>query len=440
MNSLKRFLPKSLLGRAVLIIVMPLILLQVVATAIFFETHWDTVTRRLANGVAGDVAIILDHMRDYPGPENQAWIIKRARDRMELRVEMSPGEILENRHHLEDFGMMGQALAKALEERVRRPFELNPEEGDRQILMRIQLSDGVMTVLAPRKRLFSSTTYVFVIWMVGTSLILFAVAMMFMRNQVRPIRRLAVAAKAFGLDREVPRFKPEGATEVREAAIAFMEMRDRIKRHIQQRTDMLSGVSHDLRTPLTRMKLEVAMLGDGEAAGALNEDILEMEHMIEGYLAFARGEGREEPAMADLREQLSDVVSRNQRSGEAIDLHVEGDIRLPLKRVAFRRAVTNLIANALRYADHVSLRAGLRRQSVEIIIDDDGPGIPDDQLAEVFKPFVRLDQSRNPETGGVGLGLTIARDIIRGHGGDIDLSRSPQGGLRARIRLPLLAE
>jgi two-component system osmolarity sensor histidine kinase EnvZ len=440
MKALKRFLPKSLLGRAVLIIVMPLVLLQIVATAIFFETHWDTITRRLANGVAGDVAVIVQHLRTYAGPENHRWIVRRARESMELEVKFEEGAILENRHVEDQGGMMEQALAKSLRERVRRPFVMDTDATDRQLLIRIQLSDGVLNVMAPRKRLFSSTTYVFVIWMVGTSLILFAVAMIFMRNQVRPIRRLAVAAKAFGVDREVPRFKPEGATEVREAAIAFMEMRDRIKRHVQQRTDMLSGVSHDLRTPLTRMKLEVAMLGDGDASQALNEDILEMEHMIEGYLAFARGEGREEPVMTDLRELLADVAARNQRSGSGIDLHVEGDIRLPLKRVAFRRAVTNLVANALRYADHVSLRAGQRRQSVEITVDDDGPGIPDDQLAEVFKPFVRLDQSRNPETGGVGLGLTITRDIVRGHGGDIELSRSPQGGLRARIRLPLLAE
>lgn len=439
MKALKRFLPKSLLGRTVLIIVMPLILLQVVATAIFFETHWDTVTRRLANGVAGDVAVILEHMRAYPGEENQTWIIRRARNLMELEVSVEPGAILQNREQQTYDGMMEAALAKSLRERVRRPFVMDTDATDRELRIRIQLTDSVVDVLAPRKRLFSSTTYVFVIWMIGTSLILFAVAMVFMRNQVRPIRRLAHAAKAFGIDREVPRFKPEGATEVREAAIAFMEMRDRIKRHVQQRTDMLSGVSHDLRTPLTRMKLEVAMLGDGEAAQALNEDILEMEHMIEGYLAFARGEGREEPAETDLRDFLADIIARNQRGG-ALDLHVEGDIRLPLKRVAFRRAVTNLVANALRYAEHVSIRAGLRRQSVEITIDDDGPGIPDDQLAEVFKPFVRLDQSRNPETGGVGLGLTIARDIVRGHGGDIELTRSPQGGLRARIRLPMLGD
>jgi two-component system osmolarity sensor histidine kinase EnvZ len=439
MKALKRFLPKSLLGRTVLIIVMPLILLQVVATAIFFETHWDTVTRRLANGVAGDIGVILEHMRAYPGEENQAWIIRRARNIMELEVSVEPGAILENRQQQRYDGMMEEALAKSLRERVRRPFVMDTDATDRELRIRIQLTDAVVDVLAPRKRLFSSTTYVFVIWMVGTSLILFAVAMIFMRNQVRPIRRLAIAAKAFGLDREVPRFKPEGATEVREAAIAFMEMRDRIKRHVTQRTDMLSGVSHDLRTPLTRMKLEVAMLGDSEAATALNEDILEMEHMIEGYLAFARGEGREEPAETDLRAFFTDLVARNQRGG-ALDFHVEGDIRLPLKRVAFRRAVTNLVANALRYAEHVSIRAGLRRRSVEITIDDDGPGIPDDQLAEVFKPFVRLDQSRNPETGGVGLGLTIARDIVRGHGGDIELGRSPQGGLRARIRLPLLGD
>ena len=194
MKALKRFLPKSLLGRTVLIIVMPLILLQVVATAIFFETHWDTVTRRLANGVAGDVAVILEHMRAYPGEENQTWIIRRARNLMELEVTVEHGAILENRQQVTYDGMMEAALAKSLEERVRRPFVMDTDATDRELRIRIQLTDAVVDVLAPRKRLFSSTTYVFVIWMVGTSLILFAVAMIFMRNQVRPVRRLAHAA------------------------------------------------------------------------------------------------------------------------------------------------------------------------------------------------------------------------------------------------------
>ena len=273
--------------------------------------------------------------------------------------------------------------------------------------------------------------------MVGTSLILFVVAMLFMRNQVRPIRRLAAAAESLGKGRDVPDFRPSGATEVRQAAAAFLEMRDRIKRQITQRTDLLSGVSHDLRTPLTRMKLQLAMLEDSSETDELKSDISEMEKMIEGYLAFARGEGGEVPSSVNLAALLREVVEGARRNGAAIEFETKGELDVTVRPDAFKRCLMNLIANAALYGDRLEIQATRRRDAIEITIDDNGPGIPEDLRKEVFRPFFRIDSSRNPETGGVGLGLTIARDVMHGHGGDITLADSPTGGLRAALRLPV---
>ena len=332
---------------------------------------------------------------------------------------------------------MENVLNRTLQETLRQPFRIDFETLKRHVIVQVQLSNSVLQLIVSRKRLFSSTTYVFVIWMVGTSLILFGVATIFMRNQVKPIRRLAVAADNFGKGRDVTQFKPEGAREVRQAASAFLAMRERISRQISQRTDMLAGVSHDLRTPLTRMKLQLAMIQKTDGVDELNSDVEEMEHMLEGYLTFARGEGTETPRPSNVSTILNEAVAQAHRKSEAVNLHTEGELIVPLRPQAFKRCMTNLIDNAIRYADHVTVRAGMRGKAIEITVDDDGPGIPEDQREEVFKSFYRIDNSRNSETGGVGLGLTIARDVIRSHGGDIILSDSPLSGLRARVRLPL---
>ena len=432
----KRYLPKSLLGRSLLIIVTPLVLLQVVAALIFFESHWDKITFRLAKSVAGDTSAVISLMRRFPGPENRDWIFELAGRDMEFRAQFLDGQILPNRPPKPQ-GLLEEALAETLRSIINKPFIIDSESLERDVIIQVQLADGVLRILTTRKRLFSSTTYVFVIWMIGTSLILFSVAMVFMRNQVKPIRRLATAADDFGKGRTIETFKLEGATEVRQAATAFVAMRDRIQRQISQRTDMLSGVSHDLRTPLTRMKLQLEMLGSGPDTEDLKTDITEMEHMLEGYLAFARGEGGETPVETNLTALLEDVASQARRHGARIDLHCEGRIDTKLKPNGFRRCITNLVENAMRYGEHISIRAGIRGDGVEVVIDDDGPGIPADQYEEVFRPFFRMESSRNQGTGGVGLGLTIARDAVQSHGGDIRLESSPMGGLRVRLRLPI---
>jgi two-component system osmolarity sensor histidine kinase EnvZ len=417
---------------------MPLIILQIVSTWIFYDRHWDSITKRLTNSVANDIALTIRLMRQYPGPENRTAILEMVAASTNIRIALVDGAILPNEAPARPFGILSKRLSRSMEARVRRPFLIDIDRLNRQVEIKVQLTDGVLIALAPRKRLFSSTTYIFVIWMVGSSMVLFAVAGIFMRNQIRPIRRLASAADAFGKGREVADFKIGGASEVRQAAIAFKRMRDRITRQVQQRTETLAGVSHDLRTPLTRMKLELAMLGDAPGIKDLNDDVVEMERMLEGYLAFARGDGAELQTPTDLTKLLRDVVSGLRRAGASIELDDDGDsIELPLRANAFKRCVNNLVGNGARYGEHVWVRARRLDNIVEIAVDDDGPGIPADRREDVFRPFNRLDQSRNPETGGVGLGLSIALDVAQGHGGNIILEDSPKGGLRALLRVPL---
>ncbi len=442
---IKSILPKGLLGRSLLILVSPLILVQLVSAYVFYGTHWDVVTRRLSSGLAGDIGAVIEMMRNFPGPANRVAIFNLAAATMDLHLSLDEGGILDRT------GMVGAApgitndligysledsLLGALAERVGRPVFIDAQSRDRQIEIKVQLSEGVLDVHVSRKRLYSPTTMIFALWMVGTSMLLLGIATIFMRNQVRAVRRLAAAADSFGKGRDVPNFKPEGAAEVRQAGAAFALMRDRIKRQVRQRTEMLAGVSHDLRTPLTRMKLQLAMM-DCEGIAELTEDVGDMERMVEGYLAFARGEGSEKPTATNLTGLVEETVGKLRRDGGTIDLHCEEILVLPLRRQAVGRCLANLLGNSARYASHVAVRVGRRGDAVEVIIDDDGPGIPTAKREEVFKAFVRLESSRNPRTGGVGLGLTIARDVARVHGGDVLLEDSPLGGLRARLRLPL---
>jgi two-component system osmolarity sensor histidine kinase EnvZ len=319
---------------------------------------------------------------------------------------------------------------------VQRPFRIDDVSCERCVLVDVQLDDGVLSVSIPRGRLFTATTYIFILWMVGSSVVLLAIATVFLRNQVKSLRRLAAAAEEFGKGRPVSFTKPEGALEVRQAGAAFLSMRERIDRQIRQRTEMLAGVSHDLRTPLTRMKLALALLGDDTATAELKSDVSEMERLVNLYLDFARGEGTETTVGTDIAQLIEDVATAAQRQGATLSLGRIDDVVLPVRPNALRRCLSNLIANARHYGRHVWVSSAPVEDGIDILIDDDGPGIPAAERERVFQPFIRLDTSRNPSTGGVGLGLTIARDVARGHGGDVRLETSPHGGLRARVHLP----
>jgi two-component system osmolarity sensor histidine kinase EnvZ len=432
----KKVLPRSLLGRSLLIMLVPLVLVQAVALQIFYGSHLNVVSRRFASAVAGEIATTIELLRRFPDDDDRIWILENAWEQFELVMRVEPGATLGNGRRSAIIGPIDDDLAAALQERVRRPFVMDWASDPQAVLVRVQLPDAVLDIQTPRKRLYTGTIYLFVMWLVGTSGLLFGIAALFMRNQVRAIRRLAGAVEAFGMGRDRGPIKPEGASEVRQAATAFNRMQERIRRFLQQRTEMLAGVSHDLRTPLTRLRLALAMLpveeNQKQDVAEMTADVEEMDRMIGGYLAFARGEGAEQAKPTDLSAMLDDVAASARRAGADVALEAPGELVLPLRADALRRAITNLVDNARRHARHVLVAAATRGERwVQVTVDDDGPGIPPDRRESAFRPFESGAQ------GGTGLGLTIARDIVRAHGGEITLEQSPLGGLRARIQLPV---
>ena len=438
-NRIKNILPQTLFGRALLIIVTPLILMQAISTFVFFDRHWDTMTRRLAHTLAGDIAFIVDSLTPLPKQLDLNQIFLKADDILHIRLTYSPEEILVKKKPFQQWDRVRKSLRDALKERVRRPFSIDTIKKDRRIEIKVQLPQGLLNVNVHEKRLYSSTPYIFLMWMIGSSLVLFAIAIIFMRNQIRPIRRLAIAARSFGMGRGSSEIKPSGAKEVRQATQAFRQMRERISRQFAQRTEMLAGVSHDLRTPLTRMKLQIEMLERTPETRELQDDIQEMERMIDGYLTFARGEGSESLSKINLASLIEEIISTERRDGSVINfVNKSKTIKsVTLRPQAIKRAITNLIINSKKYAETVKVEFEYNSEHAIITIDDNGPGIKPEHRDDVFKAFFRLDPSRNTDTGGTGLGLTIAKDIVQSHGGDLLLSEASLGGLRATITLPL---
>jgi two-component system osmolarity sensor histidine kinase EnvZ len=437
---LRRFLPRGLFSRSLIIIVTPVMLLLVLVTYLLMERQWQTVSLRMARSVASNVAMLVTaHEKARASAPDLSVALAEAGG---LSLTVRPGETLPaSEPPAED--LLQQVFVRELSGTIKRPVWVDSQTLDGLVDIRVLLDDAVMRILVDRKRTVSTNTHINVVWMAGTALLLLALAILFLRNQVRPIERLADAAEAFGKGREIPDFRPSGAAEVRRAAFAFLDMRERISRAIQQRTEMLAGVSHDLRTPITRMKLQLELMPDTQDVKELTGDVVEMERMVEEYLAFARGQSGEVAVDVDLTKLLTDLAANARRMQEAkgadksLAVDVETDLTLQARPNALRRCVTNLVDNALRHAARAALSAREQHGMVEIAIDDDGPGIPEARREEAFRPFHRLDEGRNLAAGGVGLGLAIARDIARGHGGELTLEKSPMGGLRALVRLPI---
>jgi len=441
LKSFGGLLPRGLLARTLLIMLLPLIALQAVALQLFYGGHLDVISRRLSAGLAGDVAFVA-HLVDHATDAARAQILREGNWRLGLSLGFEPGQQLgtpPTRPAWMPFLPLEEDLDHALRERMSFAFDADWQSDPQAIVIRVQTQTGLLSVEAPRKRLFSTTLYVFVLWLVGSALLLAGIAVLFMKNQVRAIRRLAEASETFGLGRDTDPIKPEGAREVRQAAVAFNAMRERILRFVNQRTEMLAGISHDLRTPLTRMRLAIAMLPQSpetaDDLAALNQDLEEMERMVESYLAFARGEGLEAPCATDLVELVEEMAAKARRSGAELAVDAPESLTLPLRADALKRALGNLLDNARRHAKRIAIGVVALQEAgrgwAELTVDDDGPGIPAAERAEAFRPFT------SGSATGTGLGLAIARDIVRAHGGEIMLEESPMGGLRARLRLPV---
>ena len=434
---IKSLMPTGLYARSLLIIIVPMVILQSVVAFVFMERHWNTVTRRLSSAVTQDIAALIDVYKSYPQDAEGSTLRRIARERLELVVDFLPGTDLPPPGPKPFFSLLDQALSREIGNRIRRPFWIDTVGRSSLVEIRIKLDDTVMRVFARRSAAYASNSEIFLLWMVGTSLVLLTVAVLFLRNQIKPILRLADAAESFGKGREVPDFRPRGAREVRRASLAFIEMKRRVERTIEQRTTMLAGVSHDLRTILTRFKLELALLGDSAEVDAMKKDVDEMGRMLEAYLAFARGDLGEQSAPTDMAVFLDELKADAERHGHKASVVFHGHPIVTVRPAAFKRCIANLVSNAARFAPSIAITGHRDHRWLTVTVDDDGPGIAPAMREEVFKPFMRLDDARNQDEGGTGLGLAIARDIARSHGGDITLGDSPLGGLRASVRVPV---
>jgi two-component system osmolarity sensor histidine kinase EnvZ len=434
---LSSVMPKGLYARALLIIIVPMVILQSVIAFVFMERHWSLVTQRLSAGVVADIAALIDIERGYPQDADRAQLRRIAQERLGLVVDFLPLSDMPPPGPKPFFSLLDSALSDEIRKQVRRPFWIDTVGRSSLVEIRVRLDNSVMRVYAPRSAAYASNSQIFMLWMVGTSLVLLAVAILFLRNQIRPILRLADAAESFGKGREVPNFRPRGAREVRRAAQAFLEMKQRIERTLEQRTAMLAGVSHDLRTVLTRFKLELELIGDAPEVAAMKTDVDEMSRMLEAYLSFARGDTGESAAPVDMADFLNQLALDAERHGHRASVVFHGVPVVTVRPNAFKRCLSNLVSNASRFAETISITGHRDHRYLTVTVDDDGPGIPPDMREEVFKPFLRLDDARNQDEVGTGLGLAIARDIARSHGGDIALVDSPLGGLRATVRIPV---
>jgi len=434
---LNSVMPKGLYARALLIIIAPMVILQSVIAFVFMERHWNVVTQRLSGSVVQDIAALIDIYRGYPQDADRAQIRRIAQERLGLVVDFLPLTDMPPPGPKPFFSLLDQALSDELRKQIGRPYWIDTVGKSALLEIRVQLDNTVLRVFARRSAAYVSNSEIFLLWMVGTSTVLLIVAIIFLRNQIKPILRMADAAESFGKGREVPNFRPRGAREVRRAAAAFIEMKTRIERAMEQRTAMLAGVSHDLRTVLTRFKLELALIDDSPEVDAMKKDVDEMARMLEAYLSFARGDSGEASAPTDMAEFLEELRLDAERNGHKSTVVFHGPPIVTVRPAAFKRCLANLVSNAARHAASIAIAGHRDHRYLTVTVDDDGPGIPASLREEVFKPFLRLDDARNQDEGGTGLGLAIARDIARSHGGDITLGDSPLGGLRATVRVPV---
>src|SRR5271169_2667957 len=438
-RAIANLLPKGLYARSLLIVIAPMVLLQTAVAYIFMERHWELVTHRLSAAVARDVGAAIDLYRDFPPAPGDNRLKRISADRFQLDVDLAPPGPLPPpvpKTFFSELDPLTRALPDEIAKQVHRPFWTDTVGRSGLIEIRIDLGDGILTVVTHRNLAYEPNVHIFILWMLGASLVLVTVAILFLRNQIRPILRLADAAEDFGKGRDAE-FHPRGAREVRQAGYAFVEMKRRIERATEQRTAMLNGVSHDLRTMLTRFKLSLALLDNSADGEFLQKDVDEMGQMLEGYLAFARGDTGEATAQVNIASMLEDLREASKRHGASLGVETRGNLDIRIRPMAMKRCVGNLVANAQRHADNVRVSATREAQFLSIVVDDDGAGIDPAFREDVFRPFYRLDEARNQDEGGSGLGLAIARDIARSHGGDIILTESPMGGLRAAVRIPV---
>lgn len=438
---LKYPLPRALFPRATLIVVVPLIALQLVVGFVFVQRHFEDVTRQMTQNIARELAVAQQVIDTSPTTEIAQVRLANLSTPLAITLRLGTDTLEPGAHHRDWYDLSGRALIAEMAGLLGDEIQVDLAEESKRVDVRILTDKGVLRAVIPRSRMSASNPHQLLVLMAAASLILAVIALLFLRNQMKPILQLAEAADAFGKGRSVP-FRPAGADEVRRAGAAFISMRHRIERAMEQRTQMLSGVSHDLRTPLTRMKLSLALADDLPEADEMADDVEQMEQMLNSFLAFARGDQLDDAEEVDLCDLLAELDEQARRSGQTLECETDlgGEVTpvAMLRRAAVVRALQNLLSNAARHGRHARLSLKVAPRTILFTVEDDGPGVPEDKREEVVRPFTRLDSSRNQDRGGgVGLGLAIALDVARSHGGALELGESAAlGGLKATLRLP----
>ena len=431
-KKIKKFMPEGLYSRSLLIIIIPIVILQGILTFVFLDRHWQLVTRKLSSAVASEITTFID-IEPILGIER----ITKLSDRLyDVDVKFFPNQKLVN-NLPEPVNLVENTLGKELSKILKNNFWIDAHTYEKRVIVQIEKLNGVYEFTIPRRNVYATNSHIFLVWMVISSLLLVSVAVMFMRQQIKPIEKLSKAAQQFGLGMKMEDFKPSGASEVREAAEAYLKMQERIERFIEQRTLMLAGVSHDLRTPLTRLKLQIEMLSDDKTNKELLSDVNEMQKMLETYLDFAEDVTREKASKIDLELMIREIIKSDKRDNKKINFNKKSTpIFFECRSIAMKRCITNLINNAGSYGNEVLVSLYENKDGIIISVEDDGPGIKKEDYDQAIKPFIRLDTSRNQNIPGSGLGLSISQDITSNHGGKMSMSESSLGGLKVSLNFP----
>ena len=433
-NFFKKILPKRLFYRALLIVAVPVITIQLIITIVFFDSLWiktnKGMTRTLVNEISAFVEAYQNEENDKQEVTNLFSLF------LDLNIELVVDEKLSDQNKERWFSPIDRTLRRELKSKFSPEiFWFNTTNYKELVDLRIKYEDGYFKFLVPKDRVTSTSARIFALWITVPAIIMVIISLIFLKNQTRPITNLARAAERFGKGEDIEEFKPSGALEIRQAGHEFDKMRKRIERHLNQRTEMLSGISHDLRTPLTRMKLQLAFLKDKDAVDKLTDDINEMEKMLNEYLQFTSSSYVEKDEMFNLSELIEEIIKKY--NNKNISHNLIPRIYINGRKNLINRSLNNLIDNGLKYANKVEISLTKKNTNLFIIIDDDGPGIPKKEHENVFKPFYKMDKGRNDSKSSVGLGLSIASDIIKSHGGNIMLEKSKFNGLRVKIFLPV---
>ena len=429
---IKKFIPSTLIGRSIIIIFVPIIILVLLTSLVFYQTSWSIISKRLTESVVADINVLVK-LIDV-NLENYALEIANKDFKMDIKI--IDGEVIDPLSIKLNRGILSRRLEQSLSN-LKKPFVYDLSNLENGALIKIQLNNKLLIINVDKDRVYSQTAFVFLLWMIFASLILLFLSYFLMSKQLKPLKRLAIIAETFGRGLDAPELKSVGAYEIRQTSQAFNQMRTRINRFLKQRTDMLAGVSHDLRTPLTRMKLQVSLIKDKKAKSELELDINEMTAMLDSYVSFVKTESPETIENIVINDLIKDCAKNFDRSKYKIQINEKNTIQTSGRPIQLKRAFQNIINNSKRYGDKIIINIYLNDDGCNIEINDNGPGIPKESFEDVFKPFFTLDPSRNKLKGESGLGLTITRDIIRSHGGEIKLGKSQLGGLKLSVLLPI---